>query len=141
MVTEWLLSEAFDGATLSKASDHDWTWTSVPAERSGITNISSVRDLNVGADTVYARHVIRAEKAGHKLFTFGYSDKASVYLNGDLIYKGNNGYLTRDYRYLGTIGMFDSIVLPLKKGDNELWIAVTEAFGGWGIMGQLSDSQ
>jgi hypothetical protein len=35
--------------------------------------------------------------------------------------------------------MFDSVVLPLKKGDNELWIAVTEAFGGWGIMGQLTD--
>jgi hypothetical protein len=32
-----------------------------------------------------------------------------------------------------------SVVLPLKKGDNELWIAVAEAFGGWGIMGKISD--
>ena len=61
-----------------------------------------------------------------------------MYLNGTLIYAGDNTYLTRDYRYLGTIGLFDSVVLPLDNGDNELIIAVSEAFGGWGIMGQLS---
>ncbi|MCH8059016.1 MAG: hypothetical protein IIA11_01020 [Proteobacteria bacterium] len=45
--------------------------------------------------------------------------------------KGNNAYQSRDYRYLGTIGLFDAIMLPLAVGDNELWIAVSEAFGGW----------
>jgi hypothetical protein len=145
VIQDWLISEAFDGKTLSgaaglttkKATDH--TWTPLAAERTGITNLSSVHGLNEGADTVYARHVVSGEKGEQKLFTFGYSDRASVYLNGILIYKGNNGYMTRDYRYLGTIGMFDSVVLPLKKGDNELWIAVTEAFGGWGIMGKVTD--
>jgi glyoxylase-like metal-dependent hydrolase (beta-lactamase superfamily II) len=145
VIQEWLISEAFDGKTLSgaaglktkKAADH--TWTPLAAERTGITNLSSVHGLNDGADTVYARYVISGKKGEQKQFTFGYSDQASVYLNGSLIYRGNNGYLTRDYRYLGTMGMFDSIVLPLKKGDNELWISVTEAFGGWGIMGQVTD--
>lgn len=145
VIQEWLVSEAFGsrsltgaaGLTTKAAAVH--TWTTLAAEPTGVTNLSSVRDLNEGADTVYARHVIKGRKGEQKLFTFGYSDKASVYLNGTLVYKGNNGYMTRDYRYLGTIGMFDSVVLPLKKGDNELWIAVSEAFGGWGIMGQVTD--
>ena len=62
-----------------------------------------------------------------------------VYLNGQLIYTGDNTYMSRDYRYLGTIGLFDNVLLPLKPGKNELYIAVTEAFGGWGIMARLSD--
>lgn len=59
--------------------------------------------------------------------------------NGTLIYRGNNGYQSRDYRYLGTIGLFDTLALKLKGGDNELWIAVSEDFGGWGIMGRITD--
>ncbi len=72
---------------------------------------------------------------------FGYSDAASVYLNGSLIYRGNNGYQSRDYRYLGTIGLFDSVVLPLVEGDNEIWIAVSESFGGWGVMAKIPDRE
>jgi len=74
-----------------------------------------------------------------KQLNFGYSDTAAVFVNGALVYKGDNTYMSRDYRYLGTIGLFDSVALPLKSGENEVWIAVTEAFGGWGIMGQLVD--
>jgi hypothetical protein len=47
--------------------------------------------------------------------------------------------MSRDYRYLGTIGLFDSVTLPLKAGENEIWIAVSEAFGGWGIMDRIVD--
>ena len=144
-IQSWQVSDAFDGNELAgaaglktgKASEHGWT--TLAAENTGLTNLAAVHGLNVGVDTVFARHVIEGKKGEHKLLTFGYSDKASVYLNGTLIYRGDNTYMTRDYRYLGTVGLFDSVVLPLKKGDNELWIAVTEAFGGWGIMGQLSD--
>ena len=76
---------------------------------------------------------LNAEGPQTKLLELGYSDKAAVYLNGTLLYKGDNTYMSRDYRYLGTIGLFDSVALPLKAGENELCIAVTEAFGGWGI--------
>ena len=30
-------------------------------------------------------------------------------------------------------------MLPLAAGDNELWIAVSEAFGGWGVMAEIPD--
>ena len=81
------------------------------------------------------------DEAGVKQLALGYSDKAAVYLNGKLIYKGDNSYRSRDYRYLGTIGLFDTVALPLKEGENDLCIAVTEAFGGWGVMARLEDLQ
>jgi hypothetical protein len=52
---------------------------------------------------------------------------------------GDHSYRSRDYRNLGTIGWFDGVVLPLKKGDNEIRIAVAEGFGGWGIMGRICE--
>ena len=55
------------------------------------------------------------------------------------IYSGSNFYRSRDYRYLGTIGWFDKVYLPLEAGENEIWFAVTEAFGGWGIQAQFDD--
>ncbi len=63
----------------------------------------------------------------------------AVYANGTLLYSGNNRYMSRDYRYLGTIGLFDTVNLPLEAGRNEIWIAVTESFGGWGIKAQFDD--
>ena len=29
--------------------------------------------------------------------------------------------------------------LPLRQGQNELVLAVTEVFGGWGVMGEFED--
>ena len=63
-----------------------------------------------------------------------------LFLNGRLLYTGNNGYRTRDYRYLGTIGYFDAVTLPLEKGSNELWFAVSESFGGWGVQAAFEDT-
>ena len=74
-----------------------------------------------------------------KRLDFGFSDKAQAYVNGKLIYAGNNVFRSRDYRYLGTIGYFDSIYLDLKKGDNEIVFAVTEGFGGWGIKNKVEN--
>jgi len=31
----------------------------------------------------------------------------------------------------------DAVVLPLRAGENELVIVVTEAFGGWGLNARL----
>jgi glyoxylase-like metal-dependent hydrolase (beta-lactamase superfamily II) len=145
VIQSWLVSDAFDESLLADKVELDKSittnrqWTLLAAELTGITNLASVESGPKRDNTRFARYVINANGKVTRLLTFGYSDRASVYLNGALIYKGNNGYLTRDYRFLGTIGLFDSVALPLKKGDNEIWIAVSEDFGGWGIMGQISD--
>jgi glyoxylase-like metal-dependent hydrolase (beta-lactamase superfamily II) len=144
-VTSWQVSDAFDGTTLKgvtrlgNAHTKGRSWTELAAEPTGITNLAEVQGRADGKDTVFARVVVPARSATVKDLAFGYSDAAMVFVNGQLIYQGNNGYLTRDYRYLGTIGLFDHVALPLKKGDNEIWIAVTEAFGGWGVMATITD--
>ena len=62
-----------------------------------------------------------------------------VYLNDKLLYFGKDAYMSRDYRFLGTVGFYDMLFLPLKKGDNELWFVVSEDFGGWIIKAKLED--
>jgi hypothetical protein len=84
-----------------------------------------------------ARVIVRSDRERIVRAGFGYSDRVRVYLNDRLMYSGDNGYRTRDYRYLGTIGLFDEVWLPLQRGDNELWFAVSEDFGGWGILCRL----
>jgi glyoxylase-like metal-dependent hydrolase (beta-lactamase superfamily II) len=145
LVTSWQVSDAFDSASLqgiaTLGTQHkvNRTWTELGAESTGITNLARVNGLGENSNTVFARVVVTADQAGVKELVLGYSDAAAVFVNDTLIYKGNNGYLTRDYRYLGTIGLFDSVALPLQAGENEIWVAVSEAFGGWGIMATISD--
>jgi hypothetical protein len=63
-----------------------------------------------------------------------------VYLNGQPIFAGRDDYRSRDYRFLGSIGYWDTLFLPLVEGNNELIVAVSESFGGWGLMARLHDS-
>ena len=114
------------------------TWHSLDAEPTGIANLAQVQGIGEGGDTAFAMLKMTADEAETRQLSLGYSDSAAVYLNGTLIYRGDNTYRSRDYRYLGTIGLFDNVALPLIKGENELCIAVTEAFGGWGLIGKIT---
>lgn len=143
MVGSWSVSQAFPNTVLKgihdlqEIGDKDWTWTELKAEASGIANLATISDFHPqDRNTVFARLVINAEKEEIKELTLGFSDRATVFCNGRAIFSGNETYRSRDFRYLGTIGLFDTVHLPLKKGRNEIWVAVTEAFGGWGIIGK-----
>jgi hypothetical protein len=72
---------------------------------------------------------------------FGFSDRAVAFLNGLPLYGCDDTYRSRDYRYLGTIGCWDSLYLPPEQGDNELVVAVSEDFGGWGVQARFPDSE
>lgn len=83
---------------------------------------------------MFARLIIISDREQVKRVQFGFSDEAKAYFKGQLIYAGSDVYQSRDYRFLGTLGLYDALYLPLKKGENELWLAITENFGGWGVM-------
>jgi DNA-binding beta-propeller fold protein YncE len=70
----------------------------------------------------------------------GYSDYVSVFLNQRLLFSGASPYGGRDPSFLGIVGFFDTIYLPLQKGDNELLLAVAELSGGWGFKAQDGDA-
>ena len=81
----------------------------------------------------------RRTGAGAKAVQLGFSDRAHVYLNGAALYGGDATYRSRDYRFLGSIGWHDTVYLPLEQGDNELVVAVSEDFGGWGVQARVVD--
>ncbi len=62
-----------------------------------------------------------------------------MYLNGRALYRGDDTYRSRDYRFLGSIGYYDTLYLPLAEEDNELVAAVSEDFGGWGVQARFTD--
>ncbi|MEO1054290.1 MAG: hypothetical protein AAFX87_26875 [Bacteroidota bacterium] len=145
MIDSWQLSSTFEEKLLDKQLQLDkkfvsaQQWTKLDAEHGGLINISRAKTASREKNTVLAKVIIKANQAQIKRLNLGYSDRIRVYCNGQILYSGNNGFRTRDYRYLGTIGLFDSVYLPLKKGDNEIVIAVSDNFGGWGLMGQLEN--
>jgi hypothetical protein len=113
-------------------------WTTVTAEPSGLLDIARVHPVDADGATVLARTHLRAEKAQTVPLDLGFSDRVAVSLNGEPLFRGDATYRSRDYRFLGSIGWFDTIYLPLRAGDNELVVAVSEDFGGWGLQARYS---
>jgi len=145
-IMEWSVSDLFDGSALAEGTEltegqtAGRAWTRLQSEPSGLANLAQVQPREQGKDTVFTRVTIRSPREQSRKMKLGFSDRAKVYLNGALIYSGDNTYRSRDYRYLGTIGWFDEVILPLRQGENRLWIAVAEQFGGWGIQAAIADS-
>jgi len=143
-IQSWDISKPFkeelllEQASLSNLVKDDLQWQSLFTENSGLANLARISDFSQG-NTVFAKISIESESDQIKKLSLGYSDRVRVYLNDQLLYSGNNGFQTRDYRYLGTIGYFDEVYLDLRSGKNELWLAVSESFGGWGIKAKFEN--
>lgn len=144
-IMSWQVSDTFDEKTLEKLyrlSGNSKTarqWQTLASESTGLANLARLHGLAENRNTVFARTIINADRAQVKRLSFGFSDRIRVYFNDQLLYGGTDDYVSRDYRFLGTMGWYDSVYLPLKKGRNELWLAVSEDFGGWGIQARFDD--
>ena len=138
-VMSWHVSNVFAEKSLegkyqlTAADKAALTWRRLDAESTGVTNLARVQGVSRDKNTVFARVTIVSDKEQVKKVRFGFSDRVKVYFNDRLIYGGSDNYQSRDYRFLGTIGYFDELYLPLQRGENELWLAVSEDFGGWGV--------
>jgi hypothetical protein len=110
-------------------------WIDLSASERGIVNLGVAGPRSRDTNTVLASVVIRSDAATQLPFRLGFSDRARVYLNGQLIYLGDDTFQSRDQRFLGTVGLHDTIVLPLIKGENTLIVAVSESSGGWAVTG------
>ena len=145
LIKSWQLSELqtderfADKMELKSSDTKNLNWTRHSVQSSGVLNIAQYIQLEEGKTTAIARLDIESDTKQTKKIDIGYSDFVTVYVNGQIIYSGANNFRSRDYRYLGTIGFFDSIYLPLKKGDNQVLFVVRENFGGWGIQARMLD--
>jgi hypothetical protein len=149
IIKEWQVSDKFEEKLLDNPRNIKSIITSrkwlgkISVEEGTAANISRKVVLYDGkpGNTVLAKVEINSNKKQLKYLEFGYSDRVVVILNGKPIYRGTNKWRTRDYRYLGTVGLFDGIYLNLKKGKNTLLLAVSEDFGGWLVTGKIKDKK
>jgi hypothetical protein len=87
---------------------------------------------------VYARTSIESDRDEVQKLSIGYSDDVSVFLNGRILFRGRSAQNFRDPGFLGIVNPEnDAVYLPLKKGHNELMLAVSELGGGWGFICRL----
>ncbi|HWB24934.1 MAG TPA: hypothetical protein VG738_05620 [Chitinophagaceae bacterium] len=145
--TDWQVSSPFDEALLKNQAAlsgihiNNLSWQNVSPDDRGIVNLDKLAPVLPNKNTVFAKIVIHSDKEVVKKLDFGFSDRVNLYFNGTLLYSGADGFMSRDYRFLGTLGLYDAVYLHLKKGDNEVVLAVSESFGGWGVMAMLEDWQ
>lgn len=144
-VMRWRVSTPFAESRLDSLGSLDpseWSeleWDNLDSGVAGVANLAMLRARTPEQNTVFAAVSLRARRAGPLLVKLGFSDRVRVYLNGRPIYRGDDKYRSRDYRFLGSIGLFDELILPLQRGDNQLWLAVSEDFGGWGVVAQIPE--
>ncbi|WP_430409384.1 family 16 glycoside hydrolase [Kordia sp.] len=73
-----------------------------------------------------------------KIFSFDYSDKIIVYLNGKEIFKGNNAFRSKGMQYQGHLDIdANKLYLNLNKGENTFHCVVIDKANGWGLIGKL----
>ena len=102
------------------------------------TDFSKRLDPQPGMKVVYARTTLTSEVDAPRKLLLGYSDDVSVFLNGQILWRGRSAQNFRDPAFLGIVNPEnDAVWLPLKKGPNELVLAVSELGGGWGFNARL----
>lgn len=160
-LTKWQVSDPLDALARDlerapAASERaGWTWREVEAEPPGFvvlyrqfaaphprvtfqSDFSKRLDPQPGTKVVYATATIESDRDQVKRLLVGYSDEVSVFLNGQILYRGRSAQAFRDPNFLGIVNPEnDAVYLPLKKGRNELMLAVSELGGGWGFICRL----
>lgn len=147
IISEWQLTEAkpyvenhIDIEKLAKAKT-----IQARTEASGLLPISKylVKPTSgnfEGNQEAYAvaSTEIKVNEAQTRLFSFDYSDKIIVYLNGEPIFYGNNAFRSKNNQFQGHLGLTaNKIPLQLKKGSNTLHCVVIDKANGWGLIGKL----
>ncbi len=147
-ILTWDVSNTFDGKSLdgktilTKKEKHGLVYKKLKSEKSGLTNLAVLQGIKKGKDTVFARVVISSKSDQVKKMNFGFSDKVKIYLNNQILCEASDEFSSRDYRFLGTVGFYDAVFLPLKKGDNEVLFAVSEDVEdrtGWAVKARFED--
>jgi hypothetical protein len=160
-LVRWSLSPAYDALArdperpLPPAERAAMRWEPVEAEPPGIVAVYRYRraphprvsfqtdwttrlDPQPGTKLIYARTIISSDRAEVRKLSLGYSDEVSVFLNGRILFRGRSAQSFRDPGFLGIVRPEDDAVyLPLRKGSNELVLALSELGGGWGFVARL----
>ena len=146
IVTRWQVSNLVHSSMFKEAfrlrpdMKSKLMWTARTTEPSGMMNLARFGGSpgDTGR-TMVVKLLIESALDQVKTLSFGFSDYVKIYLNDIALYYGADKQYSRDYRFLGTLGYFDSLFIPLRKGMNELWLVVSEDFGGWGVKAKFEN--
>lgn len=111
------------------------------AEESGLINLNRQFAVQKSRSTIYAKHTFTADAARRVVAGIGYSDDVTVFVNGEPVYFGVNGWDSRSPAFASFVdARFESIVLPFRQGQNEVVIAVSDDQRfGWGFSMRIDD--
>ena len=147
IIAEWELTEAqpyVEGEITFKDFEKAKTITAY-TEKSGMLPISKYLakptsgnfESNQEAYTV-ASTTIEVNDDQTKLFSFDFSDKIIVFLNGKPIFYGNNAFRSKNNQFQGHLGLGANMLpIELKNGANTLHCVVIDKANGWGLMGKI----
>jgi len=147
ILLSWSISDSFAeklllGKTTIKDEFKYLKYTKLKSDATGITNLAKVQGIDDEKDTVFAKIVINSDTSQIKKMDFGFANKVKVYLNGNLLFEGDDNFQSRDEIFLGTMGFYDSLHLHMEQGENEVLLAITEnraLKGGWGVQAKFDD--
>lgn len=156
IVADWRLSPSYPLAAVdavptvypARQLATSEAWITPEADFDGLIDISRYhgtkfhgrRTRDAGRpDWTMLRTFIDAKDAKRVKMNFGYSDAATIFLNGVPLFSGNSAFLARNGLDSEWIGFGDAVFLNLKKGRNELVAVIAEDFGGWGFQAKLDD--
>jgi len=127
------------------------SWATITAERDGLINIArrygSPTGKGVTALTWLKTSVV-SDRDQAKAASIGWTREIWIFVNGKQVYAGNNGYNDVAARKApdGRLSIDNgSVILPLRKGKNEITIALSNRFAqssghyGWGMKLRLED--
>lgn len=134
-----LQKDAFD-----RAAGRKWAgakWHPIKVESNGIANLSKAGPDGNDEHSFIARFALTSAGAKSVPMQFGFSDDVRIYVNGAPVYEGSDRQGSRDYRFLGHVGFWDTVYLPLKAGANEVAFVVTDPTNGGTAAAAIIPSQ
>lgn len=146
-ITRWSISQAFvregDDVLQLPVGTLEGPWETVEAEPSGLVPLDLHRERpERGVAAVLAGLELTTSGPRTVRLDLGYSDDVSVFLNGRLLFSARDEYSNNFPRRQGLITPDQaSLYLPLQGGSNRVVLAVSEVFGGWGLMGRIEDRE
>lgn len=117
-------------------------WRAARSEESGLINLNRLFTVQKSRSTVFAKHTFTADAARRVIAGIGYSDDVTVFVNGEAVYSGINGWESRSPGFASFVdARFETVVLPFRAGPNDVILAVSDDQRfGWGFSMRIDDS-
>lgn len=142
-VWNWQVSEPIPAADkVLTLPEFGGKWNAARAEESGLINVNRLYPVQKQRSVILAKHTFQSDGARRVLAGIGYSDDVTVFVNGEPVYVGMNGWDSRTPQLNSFVDTrWESVFLPMRAGANEVVLAVADDQRfGWGFAMRITDA-